>query len=148
MPSTFSRLAAAAMLAAIFVASGRSEQQASRQAAADWPMYRRDHAGTGYSPLAQINPRNVATLKPAWVYRLQTEAAPPAGGRGGAGAANSQATPIVVNGVMYLPPLNGVVALEPATGRELWQHQVTGGVPSRRGVAYWPGDSTTPPRIL
>jgi quinoprotein glucose dehydrogenase len=25
---------------------------------------------------------------------------------------------------------------------------VTGGVPSRRGVAYWPGDSATPPRIL
>ena len=62
MRSTFSRLVGAAMLAVIFVSSGRSEQQAPRQAAADWPMYRRDHAGTGYSPLAQINPKNVATM--------------------------------------------------------------------------------------
>src|SRR5262245_17912016 len=147
MRSTFSSLACAAILAVIFVASGRSQQPASRQAAADWPMYRRDHAGTGYSPLSQINPRNVATLKPAWTYRLQTEAAP-AAGRGGAGAPNSEATPIVVNGVMYLPALNRVVALVSDTGKELWQHQVTGGAPSRRGVAYWPGDSSTPPRVL
>src|SRR4030095_5095459 len=107
-------------------------------------MYRRDHAVTGYSPLSQINPRNVATLKPAWTYRLQTEAAPAAGGGGAAAAPNSPATPIVVNGLMYLPALNRVVALEPDTGKELWRHPVTGGAPSRRGVAYWPGDSATP----
>ena len=42
-------------------------QQAS---ASDWPMYRHDYAGTGYSPLAQINTRNVSSLKEAWAYRL------------------------------------------------------------------------------
>jgi hypothetical protein len=68
-------------------------------------------AGTGYSPLAQINTSNVATLAQAWTYRLQSESTPPpAAGRGGAGAgANSQATPIVVNGVMYLPAANRIV---------------------------------------
>ena len=119
-------------------------------AAADWPMYRRDFAGTGYSPLSQITPSNVASLKQAWTFPLQGETPPqPASGRGGAGAGvNSQATPIVVNGVMYLPTSNRIVALDPSTGKEIWQQPVTGGAPSRRGVAYWPGDGQTPPRII
>ena len=45
-------------------------------------MYRHDLAGTGYSPLTQIDARNVATLPRAWTYRLQSDAPapPPAGG--------------------------------------------------------------------
>ena len=43
---------------------------------------------------------------------------------------------------MYLPAANRVVALDPETGKEIWQHPVTGGAPSRRGVAYWPGDGS------
>jgi len=48
-------------------------------AATDWPSYRRDHAGTGASPLTQIDARNVATLTQAWSYSLQAAApaAPP-----------------------------------------------------------------------
>jgi quinoprotein glucose dehydrogenase len=119
----------------------------SDQPAADWPMYRRDAAGTGYSPLTQIGRANVAKLTQAWTYRLQGEAPAAATGKGGGGL-NSQATPIVVNGVMYLPAANRVVALDPETGKEVWSHVVTGGAPSRRGVAYWPGDGTAPPRII
>jgi quinoprotein glucose dehydrogenase len=103
----------------------------------DWPAYRHDHAGTGYSPLAQITPANVAGLAPAWSYALQS--ATPATGRGTAAGPGSQATPIVVGSVMYLPAADRIVALDPATGKEVWRHIVTGGVPSRRGVAYWPG---------
>jgi quinoprotein glucose dehydrogenase len=115
---------------------------------ADWPMFRHDSAGTGYSPLAQITAENVGKLSPAWTYALQGAAPAPATGRGGAGGPNSEATPIVVNGVMYLPAANRVVALEPETGKEIWQHVVSGGAPSRRGVAYWPGDASHAPRIL
>jgi quinoprotein glucose dehydrogenase len=61
---------------------------------------------------------------------------------------NSQATPIVVSGVMYLPTANRVVALDAAAGTEIWQHVVTGGAPSRRGVAYWSGDGTSAARII
>ena len=61
---------------------------------------------------------------------------------------NSQATPIVVDGVMYLPAAGRVVAIEPETGREIWRYPVTGGAPSRRGVAYWPGEGGNPPRII
>jgi quinoprotein glucose dehydrogenase len=114
-------------------------------------MYRHDEAGTGYSPLVQINEKNVASLVRVWTYSLLSNAAaPPAatGGGGAPGGPNSQATPIVVGGVMYVPAANRVVALEPDTGKEIWQYLVTGGVPSRRGVAYWPGAAGQPPRIL
>jgi quinoprotein glucose dehydrogenase len=52
---------------------------------------------------------------------------------------------------MYLPALNRVVALDPDTGKEIWQYIVpsaAGGTPSRRGVAYWPGEGATSPRII
>jgi glucose dehydrogenase len=106
----------------------------AKPAAADWPMYNRDLAGTRYSPLTQINTRNVSRLTKAWSFRLNARA--------------SEATPIVVNGVMYLPAGNRVVALQPETGMEIWSYALPKGTPSRRGVAYWPGDQNNPPRIL
>ncbi|HEX4346009.1 MAG TPA: PQQ-binding-like beta-propeller repeat protein, partial [Vicinamibacterales bacterium] len=131
---------------------GRAAQQgAAVNAGGDWPMYRHDSAGTGYSMLTEINPSNVSRLVGAWTYRLAAAqpAAPAAGGRGGGtDAVNSEATPIVVNGVMYLPAANRVVALEPETGKEIWQTPVMGGAPSRRGVAYWAGEGSTPARVL
>src|ERR1700685_1859098 len=90
----------------------------------DWPMYTRDLAGTRFSPLKQINAGNVSKLTEAWTYKLSVPApaaapadTPPAGGNGdfaaeaagrgrGSGrgpSANPEATPIVVNGLMYLP---------------------------------------------
>ena len=139
-----------ALLVAFFTASSHAQQRTAARTDADWPMYRHDLAGTGYSRLTQITPANVARLTQAWTYRLQSNAAPAApAGRGGAGAGvNSQATPIVIDGVMYLPAANRVVALEAETGKEIWQYPVTGGAPSRRGVAYWPGEANLPPRIL
>jgi quinoprotein glucose dehydrogenase len=114
-------------------------------------MYHRDFAGTGYSPLAHITTQNVTRLTPAWTYRLQSDAPPIAAAKGkgkGPGGANSEATPIVVNGVMYLPGTGRIVALDPEIGKEIWDYPVTGGAPSRRGVAYWPGDGSNPPRIV
>jgi quinoprotein glucose dehydrogenase len=140
-------IAVGVVLLVLLVQSAGTEQQSVAAPGADWPSYRRDPAGTGYSPLAQITTANVAKLTQAWTFRLQGDAVPAPTGRG-AGGANSQATPIVVSGVMYLPAANRIVALEPDTGKEIWQYTVTGGAPSRRGVAYWPGDGTIPARIL
>ena len=39
----------------------------------DWPMYNRDHAGTRYSPLTQINTSNVMKLTRVWSYRLRSD---------------------------------------------------------------------------
>src|SRR5262245_30806127 len=129
----------------------RADTQQRSAASGDWPSYRHDEAGTGYSPLRQITTKNVASLTRVWTYGLQASTAgdATATGRGaGTGAVNSQATPIVVNGVMYLPAANRVVALDPQTGAVMWEHLVQGGAPSRRGLAYWPGDGTIAPRLI
>ena len=106
----------------------------------DWPMFRHDAAGTGHSPLTQIAVGNVSKLMQVWSYKLQTDV--PAGAR----PLSSEATPIVVNGMMFVPAANRVVALDPETGKEIWQFAAAG--VSRRGVAYWPGDAAHPPRIV
>ena len=109
----------------------------------DWPTYRGNLAGTGYSPLTEITTENVSTLTRAWTYSLE-RTDPDPDGRG----TSSQATPIVVDGVMYLPAADRVVALEPATGQEIWRHALAEGAPSRRGVAYWPGGEGQSPRVI
>ena len=117
--------------------------QSRRSEGADWPMYNRDLGGTRFSPLKQITPRNVANLKLAWQLKLRPDTSgAPASGLG----PYSQATPIVVDGVMYLPAGNRILALDPDSGKILWTHTADG-TPSRRGVAYWPGSGTLPARI-
>jgi quinoprotein glucose dehydrogenase len=173
----FNRCAAtlAAMAMLPFLNAQSSKQPPMRVAPGDWPMYTRDLAGTRFSPLTQINSTNVAKLAPAWSYRLRS-AAPAGGGanqgkqgkqaKGAAAAgeeeggpaaaaaaaaaaagANPEATPIVVNGMMYLPAGNRILALDPVTGKEIWQTALDRAT-TARGVAYWPGDTNNPPRII
>ena len=100
----------------------------------DWPTYGHDYGDSRHSPLSQITPANVAGLEPIWTYHMR----PP--GTAGRFAA-SEATPLVVKGVMYVStPYGRVVALDAATGKERWAYQVPGGdQPATRGVSYWPG---------
>ncbi len=112
--------------------------------AADWPMYNRDPAGTRYSPLTQINTKNASQLKLAWSYQLKSSAT----GRGAPRSSGSEVTPIVVDGVMYLPAAGRVVALDAVTGKEIWRYELPAGSPGNRGVTYWPGDKDNPPRII
>ena len=74
----------------------------------DWINYRRTQDAWGYSPLNQITTRNVNQLQLAWSWTL--------------GAGISEPTPLVYNGVMYLPNPNGLVqALDAATGELMWE---------------------------
>jgi len=139
----------------------------------DWPTYGRDPGGMRYSPLRQITAANVGQLKPAWTYRMQATTPPPAPGaqeqaqrqaeglgpppgappnarRRGPRPATSEATPLVVDGLMYVTtPYRRVVALEPESGKEVWAYEVkTPGAPSLRGVEYWPGDGKIGPRVV
>ena len=58
-------------MAAVFAAALLSCGAASDGAGdGDWPMYRGDAAGTGYSPLDELNAANVAGLAQAWSYSL------------------------------------------------------------------------------
>ncbi len=71
-------------------------------------------------------------------------------GDGGAAGSNPEATPIVINGIMYLPARgNQILALDAETGKELWRHELPrGSVTTARGVAFWGGDRNNPSRIL
>jgi quinoprotein glucose dehydrogenase len=111
-------------------------------AAADWPMYNRDYAGTRYSPLRQIDTDNVTRLARAWSYKLgrSTTSGELTGG--------SEFTPIAIAGVMYAAAADRVVALDAATGEEIWRYPMLDRAPPRRGLAYWPGDGNDRPRLL
>jgi PQQ-dependent dehydrogenase (methanol/ethanol family) len=77
---------------------------------ADWLAHGRTWSEQRFSPLAQVDEGNVAQLAPAWVYATGET-------RG------HEATPLVADGVMYTTlPWSIVVALDAATGRELWRH--------------------------
>jgi len=77
----------------------------------DWPSFGRDYANKRFSENAQINRENVHNLKTAWQYKSGVKA-------------SFQATPIVVDGVMYVSlPFNHVVALDGKTGKELWRYK-------------------------
>jgi glucose dehydrogenase len=79
--------------------------------ASNWLTYGRDYTNQRFSPLAQIDTRNVGKLAPRWVYRSGVES-------------TFQASPIVADGVMYLSlPFNHVVALDARTGNELWRYE-------------------------
>ena len=121
----------AVLLAGLAGCGGGPSAEDPAAGGGDWPLYRGDAAGSGYSSLAQVNTGNVASLAQAWTYSLRAEAADAAAAAGGP---RSQATPIVIDGVMYLPAADRVVALDPATGTEHWRHAVPDGrpVPARR----------------
>jgi quinohemoprotein ethanol dehydrogenase len=77
---------------------------------ADWLAHGRTWSEQRFSPLDQVNESNVAGLAPAWVYATGET-------RG------HEATPLVADGVMYTTlPWSIVVALDAASGRELWRH--------------------------
>ncbi len=87
------------------------------------------YSQTRYYPNGQINAKNVHRLRPAWIF--QTARQP------------QQATPLVVNGVMYVTTsLNHLYALNAKTGEQYWHYvHELGPVtslccgPNNRGVA-------------
>ena len=98
----------------------------------DWPMFGHDPAATRFSPLKQINTGNIARLQRAWTFHT--------------GKPGSEGIPIVVGGVMYVTGANGLFAVEPETGKQIWHYEAT--QVALRGLAYWPGDKTTHPRVF
>ena len=136
------RVAAACALAAV-AACSRGPSATSSLApppaeahidAGDWPSYNRDLAGTRFSPLEEIDASNVAELKQAWVYPLGRNTTT------GSLTGGSETTPLVIAGTLFVTASDRVVALQADTGRELWRYVLERGSPSRRGLAYWPGE--------
>ena len=77
---------------------------------ADWPSWRRTLDNHGYSPLDQIDRDTVGGLRLAWAVAVED--------------GNSQTTPLVHDGVMFLAhPGNVVQALDAGTGDVLWEYR-------------------------
>ncbi|HEU0140151.1 MAG TPA: pyrroloquinoline quinone-dependent dehydrogenase [Bryobacteraceae bacterium] len=85
--------------------------------ASDWRYYGSDSGGTKYSSEKQINRTNVSRLKVAWTYHTGDMS----DGTTYVSRSAFEATPLVVDGVMYFTtPFNRLIALEAESGRELW----------------------------
>ena len=77
----------------------------------DWLMWRRTLDGWGYSPLDRINRANVGDLRLVWTRALN------APGR-------QQGTPLVYDGVMYMPnPSDVIQAIDATTGDLTWEYR-------------------------
>lgn len=118
--------------------------------AQDWPSYGGDNGSSKYSPLDQINASNVSQLRQAWSWDSvdnDTVAANIAAGNARTVPADYKATPIVIDGTMYVSTSFGrVVALDAASGEQRWLFDTRAwemeGRPNNlgyntRGVAYW-----------
>jgi glucose dehydrogenase len=113
----------------------------------DWLAYTHDPGGQRYSPLTQINTKNVVKLKLAWQYGID-----PSGidlNPATRALTATEAVPIMVGGVLYAPTVHHtIVALDPETGKEIWKYDLGQAAAPLRGVTYWQGDKDIPPEIL
>lgn len=106
----------------------------------EWASYGGDPGGTKYSALRQINRSNITRLKPAWIFHtgdVSDKTKWPV-------ASAFEATPLVVNGVMYVTtPFSRLIALDAETGREAWSfdpridRDQSANLLINRGAAYW-----------
>ena len=121
------------------VTTTQSDDPGQRIRAADtepgnWLSYGRTYSEQRYSPLTGINAENVEKLGLAWYFDIDTK-------RG------MEATPLIVDGVMYVTGSWSIVyALDAATGEQLWRYdpEVPGAYGAKaccdvvnRGVAWW-----------
>jgi quinoprotein glucose dehydrogenase len=109
---------------------------ADRSMGRDWPVYLGDSGSSHYSALKQITPRNVHRLTVAWTYH--------AGDGRADNRSQIQCNPLIVDGVLYGTTAQlKLVALEAATGKELWRFDPfadaggRGGGGVNRGVVCW-----------
>jgi quinohemoprotein ethanol dehydrogenase len=123
--------------AARIIAAGAAGKESSETGESNnWLAHGRTFDEQRFSPLSQINASNVGQLALAWHYKLDVD-------RG------TEATPLVVDGVMYTTGAFSIVyAIDARTGRLLWKYDPQ--VPHdwavraccdavNRGVAIWEG---------
>ena len=131
MKRTETIIAAAVTFVAAFSHCGGVAQVASKPASrvsanAEWPVYGGQTEGQHYSPLTQINRRNVNKLKVAWTYDTGEEGI-------------LETNPLVIGRVLYAyTPSQKVIALDAVTGKLLWKFDAGAKAEHwARGVSYW-----------
>jgi len=134
------RTLAFALLVVLAIASPFGQSAPASRPYTTWRDYGGASDSMQYSALTQINKTNVATLEQAWFF--------PVPDKGG----NLGFNPIVVDGVMYLMgPQGSIVAVEAATGKQIWLHRVEGagtGGRATRGINYWESSDRSDRRLI
>ena len=106
----------------------------------EWPVYGGNRAAQRYSPLEQIDARNVGQLQIAWRFNT--------GNYGPKPESRNETTPLMIDGVLYtqVGETRNVVAIDPKTGELLWvwrpsddpvRYERAPRKTSGRGVAFW-----------
>jgi len=97
------------LISAIALAQGVDPAMLLKPPSDTWPTYHGDYSGQRHSKLTQITPDNVSRLSQIWRWQ--------------AGAPQQiKASPILVNGVIYITTPDNLWALEARTGRERWHY--------------------------
>jgi len=79
----------------------------------DWRYHGNNLSNQRFQDVDQINPANVSRLKPAWVFHTGVNDP----------AMSMEMTPLVVDGVMYVPTGDDdVYALNAASGKQIWAY--------------------------
>lgn len=110
----------------------------SPSAHSQWSDYAGGEDAAQYSTLAQINRSNVGHLQVAWSYATSD-------------GKKYLFNPIVVDRTMYVLAKNdSIVALDAATGRELWVHPIHAKtrLVTNRGINYWESSDRSDRRLL
>jgi glucose dehydrogenase len=133
--AAYAAVAAAIGAAALMTSvSQRAVSAADDKAHTTWGEYLGGADSNQYSALKQINKSNVKQLDVAWSYA--------------AGEGTVRYNPIVVDNVMYVLGANrSIVALDAATGKEIWTHRNEGAV-GDRGMNYWENKDRSQRRLL
>ncbi len=102
-----------------------------------WKYWGGDAGQTRYAPLDQINRNTVNRLKIAWRWSADTS--------GDGGSSNYKSTPLLDDGVLYVPWVNnGMAAIDAGTGKTIWTFEPQpadiggrAGSLAGRSLAYW-----------
>jgi quinoprotein glucose dehydrogenase len=122
------------LLLGLAVLQGQSVPK--KQPYTTWSDYGGSADTMQYSALKQINKSNVSQMERVWFH-----AAPGPGGR-------FAFSPLVVDGVLYVVGKDSaVVALDAATGKQIWEHPVEGR-PTDRGFNYWQSKDGSDRRLI
>ena len=106
----------------------------------NWERSHGNNYSNRFSGLDLINKGNIEFLEVAWIYHSNNKK--------GAGR-DIQCNPIIVNGIIYSPVINGnIVAIDGYSGEEIWKSITLNGDVARRGLVYWKGNDSTEPQIF
>ena len=96
-------------------------------AQSDWPVSGHDPGAQRFSPLKQINAKNVTKLQRAWTFHTGDAKDDTA----------SEGAPLVIDGVLYFDAGKNVFALDPVSGQQIWKFETKGTRP--RGLVLLAG---------